>query len=86
MTPVVIQAELIRLKSMFILLADTPAIYPLWKNLVVQYQVSGKPAQDVRLVAAMQVHSLTAILAFDRSGFSRFPGIEVLHPSAVTAR
>jgi predicted nucleic acid-binding protein len=75
-------AELVRLKSMFPLLADTPAIYPVWESLVIQYRVSGKPAHDARLVAAMRVHGLTTILPFDRSGFSRYAGIEVLHPVA----
>jgi hypothetical protein len=59
-------SELMRLKSMFPLLPDTPAIYPVWENLVIQYRVSGKPAHDARLVAAMQVHGLIAILTFDR--------------------
>jgi len=78
-------SELMRLKSMFVLLPDTPAIYPIWERLVIQYQVSGKPAHDARLVAAMQVHGLTAILTFDKSGFSRFAGIEVVHPVDVAA-
>ena len=73
--------ELMRLKSMFPLLPDTPAIYPVWENLVIQYRVSGKPAHDARLVAAMQVHGLTAILTFDRTEFSRYAGIEVVHPA-----
>ena len=77
--------EVTRLKSMFVLLPETPAIYPAWENLVTQYKVSGKPAHDARLVAAMQVHGLTAILTFDRSGFARFPAIEVVHPADVTA-
>jgi predicted nucleic acid-binding protein len=33
----------------------------------------------------MRVHGLTAILTFDRSGFSRYAGIEVLHPAAAAA-
>jgi predicted nucleic acid-binding protein len=73
-------SELMRLKGMFPLMPDTPAIYPVWENLVIQYQVSGKPAHDARLVAAMLVHGLTAILTFDRTGFSRYPGIEVVNP------
>jgi predicted nucleic acid-binding protein len=77
-------AELMRLKSMFPLLPDTPAIYPVWESLVIQYQVSGKPAHDARLVAAMQVHGLTSILTFDKTGFSRYSGIEVLSPTDVT--
>ena len=74
-------SELMRLKIMFPLLPDTPAVYQVWENLVIQYQVSGKPAHDARLVAAMQVHGLTAILTFDRTGFSRYAGIEVVHPA-----
>jgi predicted nucleic acid-binding protein len=76
-------AEVARIKEMFPLLADTPAIYPVWESLVIKHQVSGKPADDARLVAAMQVHGLTAILTFDKTGFSRYPGIEVLHPADV---
>jgi predicted nucleic acid-binding protein len=76
-------AEVARIKEMFPLLADTPAIYPVWESLVIKHQVSGKPAHDARLVAAMQVHGLTAILTFDKTGFSRYPGIEVLHPADV---
>ena len=73
-------SELMRLKSMFPLLPDTPAIYPRWESLVIQHQVSGKPAHDARLVAAMQVHGLTSILTFDKTGFSRYAGIEVVSP------
>jgi predicted nucleic acid-binding protein len=74
-------SELMRLKSLFPLLPDTPAIYPVWESLVIQYQVSGKPAHDARLVAAMRVHGLTTILTFDKTGFSRYAGIEVVHPA-----
>jgi predicted nucleic acid-binding protein len=43
----------------------------------------GKSAHDARLVASMRAHGLTAILTFDRTGFSRYPGIEVIHPEQV---
>jgi predicted nucleic acid-binding protein len=78
-------SELMRLKSMFPLLPDTPAIYPVWESLVIQYRVSGKPAHDARLVAAMQVHGLTAILTFDKTGFSRYAGVQVVHPADAAA-
>lgn len=81
MTPVAVAMELTRIKSMFPLLPDTPAIYPVWENLVVQYQVFGKTAHDARLVAAMKVHGLKSILTFDKTGFTRYPGIEVVHPA-----
>ncbi len=83
MTTVAAAAELRRLKSIFPLLPETPAIFPIWESLVIQQGVSGKPAHDARLAAAMKVHGLTAILTFDRSGFSRFPGIEVIDPSQI---
>jgi predicted nucleic acid-binding protein len=85
MTPSGVASELARLKSMFLLLPETPAIYPVWEALVIQHQVSGKPAHDARLVAAMQAHNLTAILTFDKTGFSRYPGIKVVHPEQVKA-
>ncbi len=75
--------ELERIKGMFLFLPETPAIYPAWEALVTQHAVSGKPSHDARLVAAMQVHGLTAILTFDRTGFSRFPGIKVVQPADV---
>ncbi len=83
MTPRSAEAELDRIQSAFDLLPETPGIYPAWEALVTRHQVSGKPAHDARLVAAMQVHGLTSILTFDRSGFSCFPGIEVVHPEHV---
>ena len=77
--------ELGRIKSMFLFLPETPVIYPAWEALVVRYGVTGKPAHDARLVAAMQAHGLTAILTFDRTGFTRYSGIEVVHPEQVRA-
>jgi predicted nucleic acid-binding protein len=68
---------------MFPLLPDTAEIYPEWERLVIQYKVLGKPAHDARLVAAMKVHGLATILTLDRTGFSRFPTIEVLHPADI---
>ena len=83
MTPVEAALELNRIKGIFLFLPETPAIYPAWEALVTQHAVSGKPSHDARLVAAMRVHGLTAILTFDRTGFSRFPGIEVIQPAEV---
>src|ERR1017187_8329840 len=83
MTPVDAAVELERIKGMFLFLPETPAIYPAWQALVTQHAVSGKPSHDARLVAAMRVHGLTAILTFDRTGFSRFPDIDVIPPAEV---
>jgi len=85
MTPAAAAGDLARIKSMFEFLPETPAIYPIWERLVTERQVSGKPPHDARLVAAMQAHALTSILTFDRSGFSRYPGIKVVHPADIAA-
>jgi predicted nucleic acid-binding protein len=66
---------------MFELLPETPAIDPVWESLVIQYRFIGKRAHDARLVAAMNVYGLTAILTFDRTGFSHDAGIEVVYPA-----
>lgn len=85
LSPITTAEELGRIKAAFPLLPETPALYSTWETLVVQHRVSGKPAHDARLVAAMKVHGLTAILTFDRTGFSRYPGIEAVHPADVMA-
>jgi predicted nucleic acid-binding protein len=72
-------AELARVKGFFTL-PETEEIFPAWERLVMAYQVSGKPAHDARLVAAMHVYGLTSILTFDKTGFTRYAGIEVVHP------
>jgi predicted nucleic acid-binding protein len=75
--------ELERLKRFFILRRDTPAIYTRWESLVIQYQVTGKPSHDARLVAAMMVHKLTHILTFNIADFKRFSGITAVDPISV---
>lgn len=77
------RAEIQRLERLFTVLPETPAIYPAWKRLVFENQVSGKQAYDARLVAAMQVHSVTSILTFNPSDFRRYTGIEVFEAAAV---
>ncbi len=75
--------ELERIKGTFSFLPDTPAIYPAWEALVQEYEVVGKPSHDARLAAAVKVHGLKAILTSDKTCFSRFPGIEIVHPDEV---
>jgi hypothetical protein len=65
--------------------AGNTGIYPAWEALVRQYLVLGKPSHDARLVAAMQVHGIKDILTFDRTGFTRYSGIEVVNPADVVS-
>ncbi|HTU22405.1 MAG TPA: PIN domain-containing protein [Gemmataceae bacterium] len=85
MSPAEAQAELTRLKSLFTILDDTPAIFPQWEQLVMQHQVRGKNAHDARLVAAMMVHGLSRILTFNVGDFQRYQTLTALDPQQVVA-
>jgi predicted nucleic acid-binding protein len=61
--------------------ADDPAIYPIWKGLVITHRVLGTQLYDARLVAAMLAHGIDRILTFNVADFSRY-GVAVLHPAA----
>lgn len=77
--------EVNRLKELFPLLLDLPAIYEEWERLVIAHAVMGVNVHDARLVAAMLVHGLTHILTFNTADFRRFSQITVVHPSEITS-
>lgn len=60
------QTEITRIKSLFTLLPDDPAIYPEWEKLVVRHDVAGKNVHDARIAAAMTVHGLTTLLTANK--------------------
>lgn len=66
------QAEIERLKRLFIFLPDTQDIYSEWERLVTTYSVYGSKVHDTRLVAFMLVHQLSHILTFNVKDFRRF--------------
>jgi predicted nucleic acid-binding protein len=74
MTSAEAASQLERIKGMFLFLPETPAIYPAWESLVIRHRVTGKPAHDARLVAAMLAHGLTQ---FSLSTEPAFPVIPV---------
>lgn len=76
-------ADVAGLESVFTILADSPAIYPEWRRLVVAHSVAGKQVHDTRLVAAMNVHKITQLLTFNADDFKRFSGIAVVDPTTV---
>lgn len=83
MVPAAALAELQRLKSVYALLGDGLDVFNEWETLVAAHAVSGKPAHDARLVAAMNARAVPAILTFNVSDFSRYPGIQVLDPTTM---
>ena len=72
-------------ERLFPLLPDSPAIYPEWRRLVVEYSVSGVQVYDARLAASMIVHNVTHILTFNTSDFARYApeGIVAVDPTTV---
>ncbi|MGB7445247.1 MAG: PIN domain-containing protein [Coleofasciculaceae cyanobacterium] len=80
-TPLEAEEEVNQLKTFFLVLPDTAAIYPQWERLVVTHAVSGVNVHDTRLVAAMLVHGLTHILTFNTNDFTRFSEITAVHPT-----
>lgn len=74
--------ELSKLEGFFEILPENAASYLAWKNLIVTCRVSGVQVHDARLVAVMQAHGIASILTFD-TGFSRFPDIQLVHPTLV---
>jgi predicted nucleic acid-binding protein len=79
-------AELTGLLTRYALYPDGPRVFPAWRRLVVAHQVSGKPTHDARLVAAMLVHGIDALLTFNAGHFQRFqPAIRVFAPADVAA-
>ena len=73
-------AELTRLESVFLVLAESENAYREWKSLVANYRVVGVKTHDARLVAIMIACGITKILTFNTDDFTRYPGIEAIHP------
>lgn len=70
-------------RDVFPLLADDPGLPDEWLRLAARHAVAGVNSYDARLVAAMKLHGLTAILTFNGKDFRRYAGIDVLDPAAV---
>lgn len=72
-----------RLERVFRFLPDPADHFDTWEQLIFQNACHGKVAHDARLVAAMELHGVGAILTFNVTDFTRFPGITVLDPAMV---
>lgn len=78
-------ADLSRCRSLFLLLDDSPAIYPTWERQVSTSGVLGKKAHDARLVAAMMVHGVGRLLTFNVPDFRPYPGVRAETPDEIPA-
>ena len=77
------QQEVARLKSLFPLLDDRPALFAEWEVAVAAFACHGKAAHDARYLAAMRTHGLSFFLTFNVNDFARCTGITLLDPNVV---
>lgn len=84
-TPVETDELLQDLEHSFPLLLDSPDVYPEWRRLVVDYDVSGVQVHDARLVATMLANNVRHILTFNTQDFIRYnpEGIVPVNPTTV---
>jgi hypothetical protein len=66
-----------------ILLPDDARVYATWKGLVSTHDVRGVQVHDAKLAAAMIAHQIPHILTLNVADFSRYPGIDAVHPADI---
>ena len=71
----------------FLLLPETPEIFPAWKTLVKAAGVTGKQVHDARLVAICHVYGISHILTFNVRHFAQLakfgPGVIIVNPASI---
>ena len=74
-----------RLETQFTFLEDPPTTRDVWRRLVRDRGVAGKPAHDARLAATAIAAGVPAVLTFNVGDFARFAadGLAALDPAAV---
>ena len=81
------EKQMAMFETRFPLLADTVAIYPAWKALVMALGVIGKRVHDARLVAVCHAHGVDKLLTFDVANFAQLgtfgPGVVIVDPGKV---
>ena len=75
-----LRQELARLRGLFPVVPETPAVFPEWLRLVITHGVVGLRVYDARLVAVMVVHGITHLLTFNADDFRSYPDISVVDP------
>ncbi len=85
LSPAAARRELATIETDYAVLHDTADVYREWKRLIAAHAVSGKPAHDARLVAAMLVHGIAHLLTFNPADFARYPAVVPLTPAGVLA-
>lgn len=74
-----------RALTVFEFIDDCAGVYTKWFDLVQAHNVLGKQAHDARLVAAMTIHGLDAILTQNGRDLNRYKEIKVIDPRQASA-
>ena len=67
------------------ILAESPAAYRQWRQLLVAFNVQGVAVHDARLVSIMLGAGITHLLTLNPSDFGRYPAITAVTPRDVIA-
>ena len=67
------------------ILAESPAGYRQWRQILSAFNVQGVAVHDARLVAMMLVLGMTHILTLNTGDFARYSAITAVTPSDVVA-
>jgi predicted nucleic acid-binding protein len=70
-------------ERLFGILPEVPAVYPIWKQLVVTHGVMGVQVHDARLVALMAAHGVSHILTLNTVDFARYTLVIAQSPTDV---
>lgn len=72
-----------QMERFFSILPDSMPAFRLWRKLLVDHAVAGVKVHDARLVAVMEAWDIQRIVTFNVSDFTRYAGIEPVHPEDV---
>ena len=72
-----------RIEQIMTLLPDDARVYAAWRDLVSANDVRGIQVHDAKLAAAMIAHRVPHILTLNTKDFSRYSGIQAVHPANV---
>lgn len=73
-----------RLERLFPPLPEGEPVYSEWRQLVIQFGVSGVQVHDAHLVAAMNRHGIARILTVNPRDFARYASIGIIAVTSTT--
>jgi predicted nucleic acid-binding protein len=76
-------SHLKRFERFFTVLPETEEVYKNWRELVVNYSVSGVKVHDAKIVASMKAHDIQNLLTFNAKDFNRYTDIKAVEPKNV---